>query len=194
MHRIVGRGPGINARAKYFERISFAILSKRMHDALVLGESFCTACRQFPLETVRFEEIPPGGMTAAPRDLFLPDDCMITNAMKTTKKAKIDSIKTEATKPAATKPSKPRTNGICLELIKPDAKHVLVAGSFNEWKPEATPLVRKGNGKWVGDLSVGPGRYEYLFVVDGQWIPDPNAKETVQNPFGGRNSVLVVPN
>jgi hypothetical protein len=28
--------------------------------------------------------------------------------------------------------------------------------------------------------------------VDGQWLPDPNAKESVENPFGGRNSVLVV--
>jgi hypothetical protein len=37
------------------------------------------------------------------------------------------------------------------------------------------------------------GRHEYLFVVDGQWLPDPKAKESVQNPFGGRNSVLVVP-
>jgi len=39
---------------------------------------------------------------------------------------------------------------------------------------------------------VNPGRYEYLFVVDGQWLPDPNAKESVANPFGGRNSVLRV--
>jgi hypothetical protein len=44
----------------------------------------------------------------------------------------------------------------------------------------------------VGDLAVQPGRHEYLFVVDGQWVPDPKAPETVPNPFGGRNSVLVV--
>jgi hypothetical protein len=29
-------------------------------------------------------------------------------------------------------------------------------------------------------------------VVDGQWMPDPLAKETVPNPFGGRNSILKV--
>jgi hypothetical protein len=29
-------------------------------------------------------------------------------------------------------------------------------------------------------------------VVDGQWIPDPLARETVPNPFGGRNSILKV--
>ena len=85
----------------------------------------------------------------------------------------------------------PPSNRVSLELVRPDAKHVYVAGSFNGWKPESTPLSPAGNGRWVGDLSVKPGRYEYLFVVDGQWLPDPNAKESVRNPFGGLNSVLV---
>ena len=76
--------------------------------------------------------------------------------------------------------------------MKPGAQHVCVAGSFNGWKPETTPLSLEGNGRWVGDVTVKPGRHEYLFVVDGQWLPDPNAKETVQNPFGGQNSVLIV--
>jgi 1,4-alpha-glucan branching enzyme len=81
---------------------------------------------------------------------------------------------------------------VSFELVQPDAKNVYVAGSFNEWKPELTPLVPVGNGRWVGDLTIKPGRHEYLFVVDGQWMPDPNAKESVQNPFGGRNSILGV--
>jgi hypothetical protein len=79
-----------------------------------------------------------------------------------------------------------------LELVRPGAKHVCVAGSFNGWKPDQVSLVSMGNGRWVGDLTVHPGRHEYLFVVDGQWLPDPNAKETVNNPFGGVNSVLMV--
>jgi Glycogen recognition site of AMP-activated protein kinase len=37
-----------------------------------------------------------------------------------------------------------------------------------------------------------PGTYEYCFVVDGKWIPDPLAKEMVPNPFGSRNSVITV--
>jgi len=85
-----------------------------------------------------------------------------------------------------------RSAGVCLEFIKPGARQVCVAGSFNEWKPEQAPLMPMGNGRWVGNLAVSPGRYEYLFVVDGQWLPDPNAKESVQNPFGGVNSVLMV--
>jgi hypothetical protein len=93
---------------------------------------------------------------------------------------------------AAPKPPPPNVGHVSLELLQPGAKTVCVAGSFNEWKPEKAPLVQMGNGRWVGDLTVNPGKYEYLFVVDGQWLPDPNAKESVQNPFGGRNSVLTV--
>lgn len=29
-------------------------------------------------------------------------------------------------------------------------------------------------------------------MVDGQWMPNPLAKETVPNPFGGRNSIVKV--
>ena len=76
--------------------------------------------------------------------------------------------------------------------MEPAAQQVYVAGSFNGWKPDTTPLMALGNGRWKGDLKLGPGRHEYLFVVDGQWRPDPNARETVQNPFGGRNSVVMV--
>jgi 1,4-alpha-glucan branching enzyme len=100
-----------------------------------------------------------------------------------------------ASQPATSAPLRAVTTTaahISLELVKPGAKQVCVAGSFNGWKPEQTPLAQIGTGRWVGDLAVNPGRYEYLFVVDGQWLPDPNAKESVQNPFGGRNSVLTV--
>lgn len=110
----------------------------------------------------------------------------------TRKKTKSAAATTPAGIAVAPKVASPKANRVSLELIKPDAKHVFVAGSFNEWKPEKTPLEPRGDGRWAGDLAVKPGRHEYLFVVDGQWLPDPAAKESVQNPFGGRNSVLVV--
>ena len=106
--------------------------------------------------------------------------------------AKLESSKPAVATTAAAKAVNPSQNHISLELFKPEAKKVCVAGSFNNWRPESLPLKPAGNGRWVGDLSVKPGRHEYLFVVDGQWLPDPNAKEVVQNPFGGTNSVLVV--
>ena len=93
---------------------------------------------------------------------------------------------------APSAPAAPSAGRVSLELLKPGAKSVFVAGSFNSWQPEQTPLVETGGGRWVGDVSVRPGRHEYLFVVDGHWVPDPKAVETVQNPFGGVNSVLTV--
>ena len=93
---------------------------------------------------------------------------------------------------APAKSQSPHPARVCLELVEPAAQQVYVAGSFNGWKPDITPLMALGNGRWKGDLKLGPGRYEYLFVVDGHWRPDPNARETVQNPFGGKNSVVMV--
>ena len=95
-------------------------------------------------------------------------------------------------RPAPAKSQSPQPARVSLELVEPAAQQVYVAGSFNGWKPDTTPLMALGNGRWKGDLKLGPGRHEYLFVVDGQWRPDPNARETVQNPFGGQNSVVMV--
>jgi 1,4-alpha-glucan branching enzyme len=103
--------------------------------------------------------------------------------------AKVASAKpVEAPKPvvaAALAPPKVR-----LELSKPGAQSVAIAGSFNSWQPEQAKTT--GNGGWVKELTIAPGRYEYMFVVDGQWMADPNAKEFAPNPFGGQNSVLVI--
>jgi 1,4-alpha-glucan branching enzyme len=78
------------------------------------------------------------------------------------------------------------------EFTHPSATTVCVAGTFNHWQPEAKTLHPAGGGRWHKEAELPPGTYEYRFVVDGQWIPDPLAKETVPNPFGGRNSVLKV--
>ena len=78
------------------------------------------------------------------------------------------------------------------EFIDKAAHLVCVAGSFNDWKPEAKTLHGDGSGKWWKETPLKPGVYEYCFVVDGKWIPDPSARESVANPFGGKNSVLKV--
>jgi 1,4-alpha-glucan branching enzyme len=72
------------------------------------------------------------------------------------------------------------------------AKRVCLAGSFNHWQPEGRSLHSSGAGDWWKETSLAPGSYEYCFVVDGKWMPDPRAMESVANPFGGRNSVLHV--
>jgi 1,4-alpha-glucan branching enzyme len=71
------------------------------------------------------------------------------------------------------------------------AKTVSVAGTFNNWDPKGVPLNKIGDA-WDTTISLPRGRYEYKFVVDGKWLPDPSARESVANPFGSRNSVLSV--
>ncbi len=79
-----------------------------------------------------------------------------------------------------------------LDFTHPEASEVFVAGTFNDWKPQVTPMIPLGNGRWIKILVLPPGDYEYLFFADGKWIPDPHATRTVPNPFGGVNSVLEV--
>ena len=79
-----------------------------------------------------------------------------------------------------------------LEFIHATAKSVSVAGTFNDWRPGATEMVSVGDGRWLKELVLAPGAYEYRLVVDGEWMPDPRASETASNPFGEDNSVLRV--
>jgi 1,4-alpha-glucan branching enzyme len=105
--------------------------------------------------------------------------------MKTTSKPKPKSSKTPATQTAH------KIDLIRLSLHSPEAHTVCLAGSFNDWQPDH--LQCDAEGEWSIELSLPPGDYEYLFVVDERWLPDPAGAESRPNPFGGENSVLHVP-
>ena len=82
---------------------------------------------------------------------------------------------------------------VYLELVNRNAGKVSVAGSFNDWRPSATPMIPMGGGWWVKALVLPPGRHEYRFVVDDHEMPDPNALQTARSADGRVNSVLIVP-
>ena len=84
-------------------------------------------------------------------------------------------------------------------LHAPDAKSAFLVGTFNGWNTEATPLERCDLGEWMTSLSLPPGRYEYKYVIDGEWVCAPGPGEpsfespgTVMNEFGTLNRVLEV--
>jgi hypothetical protein len=80
-----------------------------------------------------------------------------------------------------------------LILLQPGARSVSVAGDFNGWNPAQTPLERSDGGMWTATIPLKPGRYEYMFVVDGkQWIADPLATDAATDGFGAQNAVLDV--
>ncbi|MBL8037964.1 MAG: isoamylase early set domain-containing protein [Nitrospira sp.] len=80
-----------------------------------------------------------------------------------------------------------------LVLLQPGARSVSVAGDFNGWNPTHTPLERSDGGMWTATIPLKPGRYQYMFVIDGkQWIADPLATEAETDGFGAQNAVLDV--
>jgi len=83
---------------------------------------------------------------------------------------------------------------VYFEFTHPTAASVSIAGTFDDWQPEAKPMRRAGQGRWLEEIALPPGTYEYCLVVDGKLLPDPRAEETVPNPFGGKNSLLKVAN
>jgi hypothetical protein len=76
-------------------------------------------------------------------------------------------------------------------LFKP-VRSLCIAGTFNDWHPGATPMIAISPGLWAKDLKLSPGTYEYCLIVDGHWRHDPRCPDSVENPFGGLNSVLNV--
>jgi 1,4-alpha-glucan branching enzyme len=77
--------------------------------------------------------------------------------------------------------------------LYPRAESVHVAGDFNNWQPEQTPMQKvDAGGVWKTKLSLPAGKYHYRLVVDGQWQQDPYNELTELNPFGEFNSVIEV--
>lgn len=86
----------------------------------------------------------------------------------------------------------PRLVPVHFEFNHPTATSVCVAGSFNNWEVATKPMHPLGEGRWEKRTVMPAGTYEYRLVVDGQWVSDPLARETVPNPFGSTNAILRV--
>ena len=91
------------------------------------------------------------------------------------------------------KTKKLQRHAVRIEFHHEQAQAVFIAGTFNDWHPSVTPMIALGEGRWAKELSLPPGRHEYRFVVDGEWISDPTATDYVPNSHGSSNSVLIVP-
>ncbi|MCD4691051.1 hypothetical protein K8S17_06260 [bacterium] len=78
-------------------------------------------------------------------------------------------------------------------IFEPEKRyqHVFLAGTFNGWSTDATPMQLVGDSFQLTMLLV-EGEYQYKFVADGEWITDEAARAFNDDGFGGRNSVIVV--
>lgn len=70
---------------------------------------------------------------------------------------------------------------------------VTLAGEFNGWSPEATPMTfEHATGLFIAVVPLDPGLHAYRFVIDGDWVTDPLNPERRVNGFGECDSVALV--
>lgn len=72
-----------------------------------------------------------------------------------------------------------------------DAKEVILTGSFIRWDEQRFKMHKTDDG-WEIMLQINPGEYEYKFIVDGNWMEDPQNPSKRRNEFDGYNSVINV--
>lgn len=78
-----------------------------------------------------------------------------------------------------------------LRFRVPRASRVALVGSWTAWQP--VPLERAADGRWVLRVTLGPGTYRFNLVIDGErWIV-PDGVAAVDDGFGGKTGLLVVP-
>lgn len=83
-------------------------------------------------------------------------------------------------------------HGAVFVVAAAGARNVRLAGSFNDWNPERTPMFAVRDGIFQARLPLPPGKYSYRYVVDGYWQRDPANERFEANPYGELNSVVVV--
>jgi len=77
---------------------------------------------------------------------------------------------------------------------QPETVHV--AGSFNGWSKDATPMRRDEHGVYRATVDLPEGVHQYKFVIDGQrWVRDPvHSDEELEEPdgHGGMNCAVLI--
>jgi 1,4-alpha-glucan branching enzyme len=68
-----------------------------------------------------------------------------------------------------------KTKRMEFRLQAPGAQGVALAGTFNNWATQRTPLKQDKDGTWSVKVAVPPGHREHRFVVYGRWVSEPTA-------------------
>ncbi len=85
-----------------------------------------------------------------------------------------------------------KNSEVLFKFYAPNANTVYLVGSFNNWSTDADPMKKDKFGFWVIKKRLSPGTYQYKYIVDGTWTPDPMNKNTADDGLGGVNSVIEV--
>ena len=98
-----------------------------------------------------------------------------------------------AHRPLGPSPPAVTKDGVVFTVAARDAHRVQLAGDFNDWVADGSEMEPMGE-VWVKIVKLPPGRYRYRYVVDGQWQSDPLNSVAEPSPFGGNDSLFVLPN
>lgn len=74
-----------------------------------------------------------------------------------------------------------------------EAEKVILAGNFNAWNSEELSMDKIAEG-WELPYVLGPGNYEYKFIVDGEWMTDPANSLTTGSGIFTNSFLSVKPN
>jgi len=75
---------------------------------------------------------------------------------------------------------------------EPACKSVTVVGTFNNWHPKHGTMRKQKDGSFRKRINLEPGEHRYKFLVDGNWIEDPEADGLIQNEYGTQDSLVTV--
>ncbi len=87
---------------------------------------------------------------------------------------------------------KQKSRRVTFKLKAPNAKQVTLAGDFNGWDAGTNPLEKDSDGHWQTSMMLPSGRYEFKFMVDGQWRECSDNETTAPNRYGTSNNVIDV--
>ncbi len=82
---------------------------------------------------------------------------------------------------------------VSFSLTREPGQKIFLAGSFNDWEQELLAMVYDENSNtYTAEVTLPCGCYEYKFVVNGEWITDPDNQNFSANDFGTLNSVISI--
>ncbi|MFC1523955.1 glycoside hydrolase family 13 [Thermodesulfobacteriota bacterium] len=87
---------------------------------------------------------------------------------------------------------KKTTPSTVFQLHAPNATEISLAGEFNNWDPSKHKMRKYKGDIWKKSMKLKSGRYEYKFVVDGDWWTDPENQECCRTEDGCENSVITI--
>ena len=87
-------------------------------------------------------------------------------------------------------------NAVTFTIKAPASQLVVITGPspfFPNWSPDGIPMTKGDDGVWSYTLTAKKSdEIVYKFLLDGAWLADPNAPESIDDGYGGRNGMVPV--